>query len=509
MFDPLRLVSAHSLLNLESFAALGFLVAILARSSSPASSSSAAKSLDAGIAGRHWTVYILLPAAILLFYWPVLSAPFLYDDYTHITDARNADWRSIAAAFGPVENPPGLFYRPFGFLVYWLNYLIAGPDPRLWHAVSILFHAVNTCLLYSLCRKLQLSAAGGMGAALLFAFSGSAAEPVAWIDARFDPMATGLVLASLLCVCRFLDGGRTRWMAAACLAGVAAFTSKESAFCLPLLVGCLWFFRPAAEGSSPKRLTAAFLITGVLAAGIFAYRWWALGGIGGYRGQSGDSGIAGFSLVRMLNAVLVRDWTILFFPVNWSSPVNWSLAAVLSFTPIILALCVWRSDGIRRRRAITGAIAMTILAAIPAQHLLLIGADLANSRYLYLPSIGWAVLWGVIFTSMRDARWRWLTIGWMLCHQMLIAHHNLAFWLRVPEEARAVCAEFARTVSAINGTAVVGGLPQRRDGVVFLANGFPQCVEMNGGPPPGKITVFGTPNFAWNAATGRIEPISK
>ena len=100
----------------------------------------------------------------------------------------------------------------------------------------------------------------------MFAFSGSAVEPAAWIDARFDPMAAGLVLTGLLCVCRFLDAGRARWIGAACLAGVAGFATKESAFCLPLLVACLWFFRPVGERF---RLAIAFASVG--AVGLRSY----------------------------------------------------------------------------------------------------------------------------------------------------------------------------------------------------------------------------------------------
>ena len=493
--DPLRSLSPHSLLNIETLAALAFLVAILARGGGRDSPESSTNS------GRRLPVFIGLCTAIILFYWQVLSAPFVYDDYTHITDARHADFNSIMAAFGPVEN--GFFYRPFGFLIYWLNYLIAGPNPKVWHAVSLGFHALDACLVYSLSRVLRLGTVGSLGGALLFAFSGSAVEPVAWIDARFDPMATALVLVSLLCVCQFLSNGRLLWLGAACLAGAAGFTTKESAFCLPLLVGCLWFFLP----DSSKRLRVAFLTLGTLATLVFAYRWWALDGIGGYRGAAGQANIESFSLVRMLNAVFVRDWTILFFPVNWSTGVGWILAVMLCFTPIVFGVCVWRARP--SRRFIAGSMAMTVVAALPVQHLLLIGVDLANTRYVYLLSFGWALLWGVVFTSLNGRAWRWFALAWMVTLHLLMARHNLDFWLRVPQEARVVCAEFGQTVLASSGTAIVGGLPQRKNGVVFLANGFPQCVEMNSRVPEGRVTTHGVPNFVWNSTTGRIEPVRK
>ena len=493
--DPLRLLSAHSLLNLESFAALGFLVALVARSPKSAPATSEQE--------PPWpAIYLALCAAILLAYWRVLNSPFLYDDYTHITDARNADWHTILAAFGPVEHPPGLFFRPFGFLVYWWNYLIAGPDPRLWHAVSLGFHMIDSCLVFLLARALRVSATGSLGAALLFALSGSAVEPAAWIDARFDPMATGLVLASLLCVCRFLGSGRAAWIAVACLAGIAGFASKESAFCLPLLVGCLWFFRPER-----RRLAVAFVSAGAAATITFAYRWWALGGLGGYRSSSGDANIESFSIVRMLNAVFVRDWTILFFPVNWSGPVNVALAAMLCLTPIVLALCVWRTRVSQRH--VLGALALTLSAALPVQHLLLIGVDLANTRYVYLLSVGWAILWGAVFAGIEEATWRRAAMVWMVALHALLAQHNLHFWLDAADEARSVCIAFAQTIGSAPGTAVVGLLPQRKNGAVFLANGFPECVEMNAHVPQGRVSMFGSPGFSWNPASGRVEPVAK
>jgi hypothetical protein len=480
--DPLEFLSAHSLLNIESAIALLFLAGVLARASQ---NSQPANFREPSLV---W-IYLSLSLVVAIAYWRVLGEGFLFDDYTHITDARNATFASILADFGPVEHPPGLFFRPFGFLIYWLNYLIAGPHPLLWHAASLVFHAVNACLLYALARALHLSWIGSFGAAVLFAVTGAGVEPAAWIDARFDPMATGLVLASLLCVCRFLDQGRSTWLISAALFALAAFTSKESAFCLPLLIACLWFFRPEDR----KRLSAAFACIGLLAVAVFAYRWWALGGIGGYRSAAGESNLASFSPVRMLNAVLVRDWTILFFPINWS-------------TPVVLAVCAWKSKvpGL----AAAGAIAMTICAALPVQHLLLIGIDLANTRFVYLLSVGWALLWGLVFAGLPTPRWRFGAIGAMAALHVLIGQHNLGFWLDVHEEVTQVCTAFAQTISSTPGTAIAGGLPMKKNGVVFLANGFPECVAMNSNLPASKVSVFGTPNYVWNPATNRLEPVA-
>ena len=495
--DPLRHLSPHSLLNIESLVAIAFLLALLIRARPSALPTKASPQPD-------WRLCLGLCLAVFLVYARALGSPFLYDDYTHITDARDATWRSILAAFGPVEHPPGLFYRPFGFLIYWLNYQLAGPDPRLWHAASLAFHAIDACLVYTLSLALRLGKISSAAAAVLFAFSGAAVEPAAWIDSRFDPMATMLVLASLLCVCRFLDYPHTKWVIAACLFGIAGFTSKESAFCLPLLVACLWFFRSDRN----QRLALALAATGTVAAAAFVYRWWALGGIGGYRSAGGASNLESFSLVRLLNAVFIRDWTILFFPINWSGPLAITLAALLMLTPVVFAIVLWRGSRIARPRVL-GALLFTLFAALPVQHLLLIGVDLANTRYLYLLSVGWALLWGTIFAGVPHTAWRCALIGWILALHIAIGQHNLSFWLQVAEDSKTVCEDFARSLPPTGPTAIVGPLPQRKNGVVFLANGFPQCVEMNGHMPPGRVSMFGSANFFWDFATARVTSRTK
>jgi hypothetical protein len=491
------LLSGHSLLNVESVITLGFLAMLFVRSRK------ASVSLQDPEPSRYPTVFFALFCAILIVYWPILGAPFVYDDYTHISDAQHSTIQLAMASFGPVTHKPGLFFRPFGFLVYWLNYLVTGADPRLWHAVSIAFHAINACLFFTLCRQLRFNLTASAGAAFLFALNAASVEAVAWIDARFDPMATGLALASLLCVCRFADSGRYRWLVVACLAGACGMLSKESAFCLPLLAASLSLLRAGVADRS--RLARACACLAMLAIALFAYRWWALGGIGGYRGAGGEVNIGQFSPLRTLNAVFVRDWTILFFPVNWSSRPGWLLTGLIYTAPFALIACAWLAR--MPRRVIIGCVVLTTLAALPVQHLLLIGTDLANTRIAYLLSVGWALLWGGVFGAIPGTRWRVLAIVWLLTWHTVMLRHNLNFWLNVPREAQSVCAAFGRTVATAPGQepAVVRGLPQKKNGVAFLANGFPECVEMNSDVPASRVMVNGHANFEWNETIGRIQ----
>lgn len=76
---------------------------------------------------RHYiAVFANLFIAIFIAYGRALNSPFLYDDYTHIADARDATLTTILAGFGPLKNQPGLFFRPFALMSYWLSFLVVG-----------------------------------------------------------------------------------------------------------------------------------------------------------------------------------------------------------------------------------------------------------------------------------------------------------------------------------------------------------------------------------------------
>jgi hypothetical protein len=155
---------------------------------------------------------------------------------------------------------------------------------------------------------------------------------------------------------------------------------------------------------------------------------------------------------------------------------------------------------------------MTILSALPVQHLLLLGPDLSGAFRLYLPAVGLAIVWSRLFD--RIPRWpRSLLASLLVLLNVAILEHNLAAWNDTTNLAKTVCISFGRSLAGTADTVWVEGLPSRRMGVVFLANGFPQCVAMNSGVPAGRIQIarYGQQRpaearvFSWNDSNSRME----
>jgi hypothetical protein len=458
---------------------------------------------------NQWVILASLTLIMAAAFWPNLGSAFVYDDYTHILQTSHATWRILADAFRREPGGHGLFFRPVAFISYWLDYQWAGPVAARWHAWSLAVDTANVCLLYLLTTRLGLRRMAATGAALVFALHGSRAETVAWSDARSDLLATLFCLIVLLAVLEYCRGGRKAFFVPMLLCAMLGVYTKESAFCLPLLpLTLLPFLHPGAR-------RRAVIASGTLALGcalLFAYRWWALGGIGGYADRTGVSAVWHPSPLHSCEALCFRQWAYLFFPVNWVAPMEWWLRAAAVVFLGALIVCAGRS-GASRLRLLAG-IAFLLAADLPVQHLLMFQTDFAGARVLYLPVAGLAIFWGLLLEGIAQPWLKWATAAALVVFNLAALEHNLRPWRTTPEAAVRVCRALGSQMAHDPRPVVLSDLPDRKDGVYFLGNGFPECVEMNSGQPMGRVFVVGRSpaeppvharEFVWDAGPNRVE----
>jgi hypothetical protein len=191
-------------------------------------------------------------ALIALVYGPGLQAGFVGDDFMILHRLRTLAAPADMLRFFRAEFFE--YYRPLGFLSHALDWSIAGSDPRQFHLTNLLLHAVNALLVLALGWRLAPRTWAGPLAALLFGLHAASHEPVMWISARFDLLATAWSLGALL----LLLHGHTRVAPAVFL---LALLSKESSVALPL-AAMGW----AVFGLRATRLDAVKLVAPWLAA---------------------------------------------------------------------------------------------------------------------------------------------------------------------------------------------------------------------------------------------------
>ncbi|MEP7353716.1 MAG: hypothetical protein ABI824_10835 [Acidobacteriota bacterium] len=443
------------------------------------------------------TLIVLVAAA----FWHSLSFPLIFDDYVHLPAVLHApssfwvDQWTIPA----VDH----FFRPLGMYDYRIDAMFAGHDEFRWRLGNLVWHIANCILVFFLARRLGLNSWAALFAGLLFGIHGSRPESAAWVAGRFDLLATFFLLSSLLCFYRASHTKRQGlWIAVALLAGAAALLSKEAAYGWPLLVTLLFW----------RKLPLRLLVTPyAVSAAIFLYRWVLLSGIGGYQTGS-QPDIFTFSLIRTIKALGWRIWAILWFPINWTHQPDMFLCLTLLCAMLGIGWLLWNRANLH-----WPALAFVWIASLPVQHLLLIGQDMEKSRVLYLPSVGFAVLVGFALQSVPKFRGALLAGATIILFQFATLQHNLSIVEPVTILGRAACQQVGRAAALTNGAIAVANLPKLRDGVYFLGNGFPQCVEWRTGVPSNRVHLVSisdqasspgtSPTLSWDESAALFVPV--
>jgi hypothetical protein len=394
--------------------------------------------------GAEWTIPLAAALALIaLAYAPNLSDPFLSDDYILAARATFEPARLLALFHTPGGDGS---FRPLGYVYFGLLRRLFGANPLAWHSVALALHLANCALLYLIVKELWGKGPLAVVAALLFGLHGTRPEAVAWSAGNFDLLACAFTFAATLCALR-------RRTLAACVFVTLAVLSKESAYAAPAVM--LGF---AAAAGRVRGSRTPILAAAAVCAAMFAWRWTLFHGPGGYIDPStGQAQILSFHLGSALKAMLLRVWALMLFPVNWdgftgSLPLS---VAILASTAALIFTAPLRS------RESLALLAATVAALLPAYHLALIGQDLNGSRILYLPATGFCVLCAHLVHTKR------LAAAALILASALILRVNLNAWHDDAVLAGQVCA----------GTTAQAPIHDRK-GIVFFANGYAECREL-------------------------------
>ena len=210
---------------------------------------------QSGGAARRAVVIRLAMFAVLLataaVYIQTLEYEFVYDDYPQIVETSQFNsWRMIPRYFtGHVwswQKPyaSGPYYRPLFLVSLLVQQKLFGQDAMWWHFTSVALHLLVTLLVYFLARRLTDDWLIGVLAAAIFGLHPVHIEAVDWVSAVNEPAAAAALAGSFLCY-----GRRRRWWTAASLAlyAVALLTKETALAFLPLLWCYEWLQAPQAR----------------------------------------------------------------------------------------------------------------------------------------------------------------------------------------------------------------------------------------------------------------------
>lgn len=141
---------------------------------------------------RMLPVFVLLTLVTAGVYGQVWNFGFInYDDPLYVTDnpivQRGFTWEGIRWAFTALA---AANWHPLTWLSHMLDVSLFGLDPGFHHLVNLLFHLLNTALLFFALKAMTGACWRSAFVAALFALHPLHVESVAWIAERKDVLST-------------------------------------------------------------------------------------------------------------------------------------------------------------------------------------------------------------------------------------------------------------------------------------------------------------------------------
>ena len=363
---------------------------------------------------------IAVLAIAIAVYANTLSHGFVVDDLPQIVEN---EWitgvGNLPVIFShgvwEFEGRASSYYRPLIYVFYMATWYVVGRAPWGYHLVNVLLHGGASLLVLATAYRLLRAdlerepspwLTAPFVAGLLFAVHPIHTEPVAWVAGIADVGMTFFCLLSLWFYLR-AEEGRPLALPLAALSYLLAALCKETGAIFPLtLVAYEAIFRRNRldTGRMAARL-AAFAGAG----GIYlALRIHALGGLaptaGGVPLAPGQHALAALALFagyveKLVLPVSQSFWSVFSPPESLASPTALRALAVV----VAAALAAWLVG----RRSPAGCFGVVLIAIplLPAFHLSALNQGLENAlaeRYLYLPSVGLALLGGLASRWLRE-----------------------------------------------------------------------------------------------------------
>jgi tetratricopeptide (TPR) repeat protein len=355
--------------------------------------------------------FILLVSAIVLVK-TIFNGFTNWDDDVYIVNnalLRDFSWDGINKILFSFT---GLGGTRLTLLNFWLDYHFWKLNPLPYHLENLIFHLINTALVYYLVKRLCKKDIVAGITALLFAIHPMHVESVAWIAERKDVLYTFFFLLSLISYERYINGSKKiLWFTLAFLCFFLSWHSKISAASLPFILIILDYFysRKLSYKLVIEKIPFFFLLA------FYLFHIFTFDKVSGGNFHHFTQSFTFFDRILMAGYSMGFYLLKFFAPFNLyavhpypakvmgSLPVIYYVATVsmiVVFSFIIWILYKYKKSG---KEIIFGLLFFLITISMFLHIIPIKGVIVVADRYSYIPYIGLFFIIGVIFENLLSS----------------------------------------------------------------------------------------------------------
>jgi tetratricopeptide (TPR) repeat protein len=452
-----------------------------------------------------------------------LSLGFLIDDLEIVntmTQEGRASPRTILMAGEQIRHLPLPYYRPVTNLSYLLDTYLWGEQAFGFHLTNLLLNLGNTLLVFQLTLEVVRTPLAAWAGALLFAAHPIHTEAVDMIQGRTDLLATFFYLIAFLLFRHSLDSRGTPKAPYLHTASLASFflalLSKEMAITLPLIILLYGYCRPKEPHRKPLLWILPYFATILLYLGLRL----SLLGLGQLLPRSElltphhSPALAGRLLQLPLLLTTYLKLLLWPYPLRFrffgAFPGPKEIADPAFFLPLLLlslllgaVLLIWQKS-----KEVGLSVGWVLLTLLPVLGFTPIPGFIMAERYLYLPSVGYALLFTLLLGHLLrepGSQGKQILIGGALTGLLIVftglTIHRHAEWTDQLAIWQAIARE-APENSAVHNNLGVEYL--HRDRFEEAIVHFQKAAEIN----PRNISALNNLGLAY-ARSGKVEAAEK
>lgn len=308
-------------------------------------------------------------------------------------------WQGVEWAFTSFN---AANWHPLTWISLMADVSLFGVDPGMTHAVNLVFHLLNSILLFSVLQKLTRSYWPSAIAGLLFAIHPAHVESVAWVAERKDVLSTLFWLLTIWAYIRYArrEGSRKTSYWLLILFFGLGLLAKSMLVTLPFVLLLLDYWPLERLRNKKDAVRLAIEKAPLFALSIASSIMTVLAQKAGGAISSLDYTPVGTRFVNVIFSY-VKYIGMLFYParlgVMYPFPEFfniWQLIGSVLFLAGVTALCVWQA---RTRPYLIVGWLWFLGTLVPVIGIVQVGPQAMADRYTYVPYIGLFIMliWGL------------------------------------------------------------------------------------------------------------------
>jgi protein O-mannosyl-transferase len=203
-----------------------------------------------------WWIAAALATVTILLYWPVRHYPFIgFDDPGYVSEnPRVAGGLSLSAVRWAMTSGYFANWHPLTWISHMLDVQLFGMNAGAHHVTNLVFHVLNTVLLFGVFFRMTGALGRSAVVAALFAVHPMHVESVAWVAERKDVLSTFFWLLTMWAYYFYTREPKLRRYALVLVCFALGLMSKPMLVTLPcvLLLVDVWPLRRAVVGESSR-----------------------------------------------------------------------------------------------------------------------------------------------------------------------------------------------------------------------------------------------------------------